>query len=441
MSTYELLCLLSALALIAALLSSKISRIQTTSAITLIALCLSLLLIAGGKLFDMELHIQAIRGLDQLDFHSLLIDGLLGFLLFAGALNIRLSVLKSQGWEILVLSLFSTLLSTLIVGWTLWFTAPFTGTILPFPYCLLFGALISPTDPIAVLAIIKKLGAPREISIQIEGESLFNDGIGLVLFVAMSQWAFSEIPLTLTDISWLFIREAIGGLLFGLVIFAVLHYLIMLCDDDSQKMLLTLLAPTTGYVAASLLSVSAPLAMVSCGIALGNWTGMQYFNRTGRKSLSRFWFFIEEYFNSLLFLLIGLLLLLVSFHRENCILMMLAIPIVLFARVISVILPYLCFRCFRHYNPLSEYILIWGGLRGGLALAMAMSLPSGIMLIPEKQIDLKELLMLMTYAVVMFSILIQGATIKNTIQKSNTASINIRKKPSRHANANANVTE
>ena len=423
MSTYGLLCLLSALALVTAVLTSRFSQMQTTSAITLVALCLSMSVILGGKLFDAQLQMYLVDGLNRLDFKSLLVNGMLGFLLFAGALNIRLGVLKSQGWEIFILSFFSTLLSVVIVGYLLWIIAPFLGITLPITYCLLFGTIISPTDPVAVMAIIQKMGAPREIAVQVEGESLFNDGIGLVFFVAISQWTFSEELMSWSELTWLFLHEAVGGLLFGLILFVLLKHLIRWSDDSAKKMLLTFLAPTTGYVLANLLTVSAPLAMVSCGIALGNWTGSHLFNRSDHKRLKRFWFFIEEYFNSLLFLLIGFLLLLVKFHSEDWLFMLAAVPIVLLARAISVMLPYLGFRQFKQYNPMAEHVLIWGGLRGGLALAMAMSVPSGIILVPDKQIDLRELVMVMAYAVVMFSIIVQGSTINGIIQKSNNYNV------------------
>ncbi|WP_263081888.1 sodium:proton antiporter [Endozoicomonas sp. Mp262] len=418
MGTYELLCMLSALALGAALISSKISRLQTTIAITLVAFCLSLGILVLGKLFDIDLYFNAINGLNDLDFRALLINGLLGFLLFAGALNIRLGILKQQGWEVMILAVFSTLLSTVIVATALWLLSPLLGIQLKYIYCLLFGALISPTDPISVMAIIKQLKAPEDIAVQVEGESLFNDGIGLVLFVSFSQLAFSDTPVTLTDVGWLFTHEVIGGLLFGLLLAVILHGMIGFSEDESQKLLITFLAPTAGYVLAIMAGVSGPLAMVSCGITMGAWTAQHFFDEAGQGRLKRFWFLIEEYFNSLLFLLIGLMLLLVDFHGADWLFMLTAIPLVLVARLVSIAVPYRGFRLFRNYNLFAEPILVWGGLRGGLALAMAMSIPANIMLVPEKGIDLRELMMVMSYGVVMFSILIQGTTVKGLIIKS-----------------------
>lgn len=423
MGTYELLCILSALALGAALISSKISQLQTTIAITLVAFCLSLGILLLGKLFNVGFYFSAINELDHLDFRALLVNGMLGFLLFAGALNIRLGVLKQQGWEVMVLSLFSTLLSTVIIATALWWLSPFIGVQLKYIYCLLFGALISPTDPISVMAIIKQLKAPDDIAIQVEGESLFNDGIGLVLFVSLSQLAFSDIPVTVADVTWLFTHEVIGGLAFGLLLAVILHGMISLSEDESQKLLITFLAPTAGYVLAIMAGVSGPLAMVSCGITMGAWTAQRFFDEAGQGRLKRFWFLIEEYFNSLLFLLIGFMLLLVDFHSADWLFMFAAIPLVLIARMISVLLPYQGFRRFRYYNPFAEPILIWGGLRGGLALAMAMSIPANILLIPEKDIDLRELIMVMSYGVVMFSILVQGTTIKGLIARSRAVGV------------------
>ena len=418
MGTYELLSILSALALCAALISSKISKLQATIAITLVALCLSMCILVLGKLFNIGFYVSTMQSLHELDFRSLLVDGLLGFLLFAGALNIRLEVLKQQGWEVFILALVGTLLSSVIVAVLLWWVSPLLGIELAFIYCLLFGTLISPTDPISVMAIINNLKAPDEIAIQVEGESLFNDGIGLVLFVSVSQLAFSEHPLSVASVGWLFTHEVVGGIGFGFMVALILHVMIRASEDESQRVLLTFLAPTAGYVVAVMLGVSAPLAIVCCGITMGAWTTHSYFNEEGRLRLNRFWFLIEEYFNSLLFLLIGLMLLLVEFHVADWLFMVLAIPLVLIARAFSVIIPYQCFRRLRSYNTYAESILIWGGLRGGLALAMAMSIPSDIMLVPEQSIDLRELMMVMSYAVVMFSILIQGTTVKGLIEKS-----------------------
>nr|WP_275974170.1 sodium:proton antiporter [Shewanella pneumatophori] len=418
-TSYEILCLLSALSLVISLISSRLHRWQQTITITALALGLSLVILIAGKIFGVELYSTLVTDLEQLDFKALLLNGMLGFLLFAGALQIKLNVLKQQRWEIFVLAFVGTLISTLIIGGLLYLLSGLLELQLDFSYCLLFGALISPTDPIAVLAIIKQLGAPEDIAIQVEGESLFNDGIGLVIFVAISQVAFSTEPLTIAGVSGLFVREALGGLLYGGILAAILHGMLHFSEERTQYLLMTLLVPSAGYVGADMLGVSGPLAMVTSGIIIGNVSVPKLLKEHEWQHLDSFWLLIESFFNSLLFLLLGLLLLLIHFDAELWWFMLLAVPIVLIGRTVSIYLPYIGFRRFRHYNSYAEKILVWGGLRGGLALAMAMSLPTGVVIISGSNIDLRELLMVMTYAVVVFSILVQGTTIPNLIDKSN----------------------
>ena len=419
MTSYEILCLLSALSLVISLISSRLHRWQDTITITALALLLSLLILTAGKIFGVSVYSSLVTDLEQLDFKALLLNGMLGFLLFAGALQIKLQVLKKQRWEIFILAFVGTLISTAVIGGVLYWVSSFLGLPLQLSYCLLFGALISPTDPIAVLAIIKQLGAPEDIATQVEGESLFNDGIGLVIFVAISQVAFSTEPLTVTGIAGLFLQEAVGGVIYGAILAAGLHFMLGFSEDKTQYLLMTLLLPTAGYVVADMIDVSGPLAMVTAGIIAGNLSIPKLLKKNECVTLESFWGLIESFFNSLLFLLLGLLLLLIDFDAELWWFMLLSVPIVLLGRSVSVYLPYLAFRRVKHYNSFAERILVWGGLRGGLALAMAMSLPTGVMLATGSSIDLRELLMVMTYAVVVFSILVQGTTIPRLIDKSN----------------------
>lgn len=283
-------------------------------------------------------------------------------------------------------------------------------------YCLLFGALISPTDPIAVLAIVKKLNAPKRISTQIEGESLFNDGFGLVIFVTLYSIAFSDTQPTALSITELFLHEAIGGIIYGLALGLLFHYLISATNDHSMELLLTLGIPSAGYVFAAIIGVSGPLAMVVSSIMIGNWTRINGFSKESIKLLDHFWELIDEFLNGILFLLIGLSMLGYSFHQEDWILMVIAVPLTLTARYLSIQCSYLAFKRFRQYNPYSVAVLTWGGLRGGLALAMA--IPAGVMIIPSKQIDVREIILVMTYSAVFFSILVQGSTITPLINKA-----------------------
>ncbi|KJY79891.1 cation:proton antiporter [Vibrio nigripulchritudo] len=418
MSVYYTLCFLSAAAMLIAFVNSKIGKMQTTIAITAGALILSLFIIIAGQNDWFHLTKVAAVTMTTINFEAFLLKGVLGFLLFAGGLGIKLPNMKDQKWEITVLALGATLFSTFFIGGVLYGFCQIIGIQFELVYCLLFGALISPTDPIAVLAIVKKLDAPKRISTQIEGESLFNDGFGLVIFVTLYTMAFGTETPTFTSVSLLFIQEAIGGIVYGFALGLLFHYLISSTNDHSMELLLTIGIPTAGYAFADVIHVSGPLAMVVSGIMIGNWTRFIGFSKESEEHLDHFWELVDEFLNGVLFLLIGMSMLLFEFHHEDWILMAFAVPLVLTSRYLSVWLSYLGFRRYRSYNSWSVKILTWGGLRGGLALAMALSIPPGILVIPDKLIDVKEIILVMTYSVVVFSILIQGSTITPMIEKA-----------------------
>ncbi|NNI31277.1 cation:proton antiporter [Pasteurella multocida] len=419
MNIYTYICFLSAISIFIGFVTRKLSdKIQYTIAITATSIIVSVLFLIFGHLSWFKLDIIATQVMEQLDFKSFLLNGILGFLLFAGALGIKLPVLKNQKWEITVFALFSTLASTFIIGVLLYSVAYLIDLPIDLIYCILFGALISPTDPIAVLAIIKNLKAPKRLSMQVEGESLFNDGVGLVIFTTIFAVAFGGHAPTLAGITELFLQEAVGGILFGLVIGFVAHLLISSTDDGSLEILLTLTIPTAGFMLANMLHVSGALAMVVAGILIGNWTRHTGFSKQSQLYLDHFWEMIDHFLNSLLFLLIGLALLLVDFGAQGFILLILAIPICLIGRYISVWMPFKVMQRFRSYNPYTLRILTWGGLRGGLSLAMALSIPKGMLYLDHIGMDVRDLLLVMTYAVVTFSILVQGSTIETMIKKS-----------------------
>ncbi len=421
MSVYNTLCFLSFAAMIIALINSKFGRMQTTIAITAGAMLLSLFILIAGHMGWFNLVDIASHTMAQINFEDFLLQGILGFLLFAGGLGIKLPHFSDQKWEITVLALGSTLFSTFFIGFSLYGICQLIHLDLNLIFCLLFGALISPTDPIAVLAIVKKLQAPQRISTQIEGESLFNDGFGLVIFVTIFTVAFSGQEPTTGGVISLFLQEAVGGIAYGLVLGLVFHYLISSTNDHSMELLLTICIPTAGYAFAEVLDVSGPLAMVVASIMIGNWTRYVGFSKESTEHMDHFWELVDEFFNGILFLLIGMSLLLFEFHIQDLIMMGIAIPLVLFARFLSVWLPYQGFKRFRIYNPWSVRILTWGGLRGGLALAMALSIPHDKYFVSPLHIDVKEIIMVMTYAVVLFSILVQGSTIIPMINKAKTA--------------------
>ncbi|MBF8999654.1 MULTISPECIES: cation:proton antiporter [Vibrio] len=418
MSVYDTVCMIAAVAIIISLINHRFGRFQTTIAITGWSVLISavLLTLSYTGLLSVGNEQPIVNMLNNIQFDDFLLKGVLGFLLFGGALNINLNHLKDQKFEIAFLALAGTLFSTFFIGGALWFIFGEIGINIDFIYCCLFGALISPTDPIAVLAIVKKMKAPQRISTQIEGESLFNDGVGLVVFVTIFQIAFSSDTPTIGGTIELFAHEAIGGVLFGAVLGALFHFLIKTAHDSLMRIILTMLVPTAGYVMAEHIGVSGPLAMVVAGIIVGNIT-RTIMTEEESFQLSHFWELADEFLNAILFLLIGLIMVTFTFHRVDLVAVMIAIPLVLCGRFLSVRLSYVCFNRFRSYNSESVKILTWGGLRGGLALAMAMAIPSGIQT-PFAHVELKEIIVLMTYAVVLFSIIVQGSTITPMISKA-----------------------
>lgn len=417
MNIYTYICFLSAISILLGFVTRKISdKIQSTIAITAAAMIGSLSLLLLGYLGWFHIDEIATNVMQQIDFKSFLLDGILGFLLFAGALGIKIPVLRDQKWEITIFALFSTLFSTFLIGTLIFLIAHLIGLPIDFIYCLLFGALISPTDPIAVLAIIKNLRAPKRLSMQVEGESLFNDGVGLVVFITIFAVAFGGQEASLSGITKLFLQEAVGGIIFGFILGLVAHLLISATDDGSLEILLTLTIPTAGFMLANMLHVSGALAMVVSGIMVGNWTRQRGFSEQSQRYLDHFWEMIDHFLNSLLFFLIGFALLLIDFTFKGFILMVVAVPICLLSRYVSLWIPYNVFKFFRTYNPYTLKIMTWGGLRGGLALAMALSIPAKTAFIGT--LDVKDLILVMTYSVVVFSILVQGVTIEKMIKKS-----------------------
>ena len=419
MDAWYLLCFLSAIAIFIAFANQYILKMQTTIAITTGSVAISLLLIFAVKMLGDNTALFITQVVSGINFNELLLKGMLGFLLFAGALEIDLSALKKQRREITVLVIFSTLTSTFMVGYFSFYLFGWLNFPVPFIYCLLFGALISPTDPIAVLAIIKQMNAPRDISIQVEGESLFNDGVGLVIFTTIFSVAFYGTDANAKDIAELFFVDAIGGILFGFVLALIGHYTILNCKDKNIRLLVSLTIPTAGFALANIWEISGALAMVTSGIFLGNITRSRATVRQGADStryVKDFWHATDSFLNALLFLIIGMLIVTMPVTLKIVVVGLFMIPLVLLARFISVGTPYLLFRRFKQYDKNSVKILTWGGLRGGLALAMAAAIPSDTLQIGDT--DLHDIIVITTYIVVVFSIIVQGLTISTLIKKS-----------------------
>ncbi len=351
---------------------------------------------------DHGLHQQVEMMLRSIDFSNVLMQGMLSLLLFAGALHVDLSELKAYRWQVGGLSIFSTLFSTFIVGLGAWGALPWFGIELPLIYCLLFGALISPTDPIAVMGILKTAGVPKNLELVISGESLFNDGVGVVIFSLLIGVLTMGATPSLEQGMTLLLREAGGGLLYGLVLGYITFRFLRSVDNYQVEVMLTLAAVMGGYMLANKLHVSGPLAMVVAGLVVGNHGREFAMSDTTRLYVDMFWEMIDDILNAVLFVLIGMEVMIVSFSLNLALAAVLMILLTLAARALTVAVPVVAFQGFFRLPKGAATVLTWGGLRGGISVALALSLPPG----PQRDIVLA-----LTYCIVVASILVQGLTI------------------------------
>jgi monovalent cation:H+ antiporter, CPA1 family len=347
--------------------------------------------------------------LRSIDFSDVLMQGMLSLLLFAGALHVDLSELKAYRWQIGGLAVLGTLLSTLVVGFGMWLVLPSVGLDLSLLYCLLFGALISPTDPIAVMGILKSAGAPKDLELVIAGESLFNDGVGVVIFSLLLGMLVQGATPTAGHVFELLLHEAGGGLLFGLVLGYVTFRLLKSVDNYQVEVLLTLAAVTGGYALASELHVSGPLAMVVAGLMIGNHGRALAMSDTTRRYVDMFWELLDEILNAVLFVLIGMEVLVISFSGNVLMGAAVAIAVTLCARLLTVGAPVAALRGIFGLPRGAWKVLTWGGLRGGISVALALSLPVGAE---------RDTVLGLTYCVVVFSILVQGLSIGRVVRTS-----------------------
>ncbi|HED17851.1 MAG TPA: sodium:proton antiporter [Gammaproteobacteria bacterium] len=388
-------------------LNQRFIHLPATIGLMVIALGVSVTLVLLGMLGWPTLHLEAEAFLRGIDFHETLMQGMLSFLLFAAALHVNLSDLRDQKWIIALLATVGVLTSTFLVGGLTYWLMGLLGLYLPFIYCLIFGALISPTDPIAVLGILKTTHAPKSLKTKITGESLFNDGVGLVIFLVLVGIAADNQPFTAGSVAWMFLTEAVGGITFGLIIGSISYFLLRSINNYSVEVLITLALVTGGYALASALDLSGPIAMVVAGLLIGNHGRRSAMSELTRLHIDTFWELVDELLNAVLFLLIGLEVLVLSFKIAYFQAALILIPAVLLARFISVSAPVLLLSRIRTFSPGVIPIMTWGGLRGGISVAMALSLPLG----PER-----EVILAVTYLIVVFSITVQGLTIGRVIQ-------------------------
>ncbi len=402
MSAFDIFAILITLTAIFGYLNERFIKLPTPIGVTLVALLFSL----GLLLFNNEaVNLWGTDFLESLNFNELVMQGMLSFLLFAGSLHVDLNDLRKQKWIILILASLGVIISTFIVGSLIYLILPLLGLHLPYLYALLFGALISPTDPIAVLALLRKIGVRKNIETLFTGESLFNDGVGIVVFTVIlgllgtdAHGASIGFGSTIT----LFAQEALGGLLFGLVIGLIAYYMLRDVEDYTIEVLITLALVAGGYALALTLHTSGPLAMVVAGLFIGNRGRDFAMSEKIRERLDTFWEMLDEILNAVLFVLIGLELLAITYSVPYILATLIAIPVVLVARFICVGLPITIFRRIKNFPPYTVRVMVWGGLRGGISIALALSLMHGTE---------RDIILTMTYGVVVFAILVQGLTV------------------------------
>lgn len=360
--------------------------------------------------FDDTLLKAEVALIKQIDFKDLLLDHMLSFLLFAGALHTNFQQLKVQRWPILLFATLGVLVSTFLVGGIMFYILQMLGLEVKFIYCLLFGALISPTDPIAVLGILKKANVPKKLETKIVGESLFNDGVGVVVFLTIYQIATSESgDFDLLAVAELFGIEVIGGIIFGLLLGWITYRLLRSIDDFDIEVIITLSAVMGGTIIAQKLHLSAPLAIVAAGLVVGNDTlRNNSMSETTELYVDKFWELIDILLNAVLFVLIGMEMLVLAFEGKYFLAGLLAIPVILVCRFISLWFPIKLFKEKLDFVPNTNLIMTWGGLRGGISIALALGLSSEMH---------RELFLVVTYIVVVFSILAQGLTIGGLVKK------------------------
>lgn len=409
MALYTVITIIICLASLFAFIIVKYTKLPLTIGIMILTIAVSLVLVILNRWLGAFSTTGIKEAIEALDFHDLLLNRMLGFLLFAGAIHIDARNLKKQSLPIIALATVGTIISTTLVAVFTFLLFILFHFDVPFIYCLLFGALISPTDPIAVLGILKLIKIPASLEMKISGESLFNDGVALVIFTVLYEIALSGTSgITVSGITLLFIQEAGGGLLFGMALGYAGYFITKQINHYSVEVMITVAIVMGGYELASYLHISGALAMVTAGIITGNQLKNKAASATTQDYLNKFWELLDDILNVVLFMLIGLEMLIIPVSGLIIGLGVIAIGIVLAARYISVAISVILFKKIVSFEKNVVLILTWGGLRGGLSVAMALSLTDSMY---------KNQFLLITYIIVIFSIVVQGLTIGKVARK------------------------
>ncbi len=414
LSLFEIAALLLALSALFGWVNHVTTKLPHTIGLLVFALMASLCLLLGEHFYPtlgITDTFQAIVG--QIDFYSTVMEGMLAFLLFAGALHVNFDKMADQKWPITLMATVGVVVSTFIVGTGFYYLVQAFGIDIPYAWALVFGALISPTDPVAVLSLLKSVNVPASLEAKIAGESLFNDGVGVVVFtivVAIAVGSGSgEGGIDFLHIAELFVVEAIGGAILGLFTGWIAYRAMSHMDEYTLEILISLGVVAATYAIALRLHLSGPIAVVITGLLLGNRGVRVGMSDKTAEHLFSFWHLIDEILNSVLFLLIGLEILIVAIDPSFGWIVFVTIPLVLFARLCAVSVPILVLSRYRTFTGGAIPVLTWGGLRGGISVALVLSLPASAH---------KPLLLTATFGVVLFSVIIQGLTVKNLINRT-----------------------
>lgn len=409
MPVYQVITLLISCTALLAYINTRWIRLPNTIGLMLLSIILSLVLGGMHHFFPQSIN-PIVETIQQMDFSKIVFNILLSFLLFAGSLHTDFTLLKSQKISVILFAVLGVIFSTFILGSIFYFLVQCFGITIPYIYCLLFGSFISPTDPIAVLGILTKAGIPKKIEINIVGESLFNDGIGIVLFITILSILHQGLEqVTFTDIIFLFCKEALGGILLGTCFGYILGYLLKSIDDYETELLLTLAVVMGGSFLASVIHVSGPLAMVVAGLLTGHNKQTNIGDDITAYYVEKFWHLVDVLLNAVLFVLMGFVLFTIESNWNQIGIALCIIPCTILARYISLFLPYLGIKRWISIRRVDLIMITWGGLRGGLSIAMALSLPIDI--------PYKNLFVTCTYGIVIFSIFIQGLTQEQLVKR------------------------
>ncbi|MGG5209214.1 cation:proton antiporter [Chryseobacterium sp. MIQD13] len=403
MELYYSFSALIVLASIFAYLNYRFLKLPSTIGIMVIAIVVSIFLVMFGETVLPRTFGHLNKLMNSIDFTEVLMGAMLNFLLFAGGIHININDLKEQFRPVLIFSTAGVVISTFVVGFGMFYLLPFLGIHLPFIYCLVFGALISPTDPVAVLSILKQANVSKSLETKVAGESLFNDGMAVVVFTVVLQLAIGkEVDLGIENIGLLLMKEAGGGILLGVLLGWITSRLMREVDDYIISVLVTLSVVMGGYLIARQMHISGPLTMVAAGLFMGNFNVRFKMKSVTQDYLIKFWELIDEILNAVLFLFIGFELLMIKDLKHFMVPGLLAIAVVLIARFISIWVPTKFMSLRTRFSPQTVKVLVWGGIRGGVSIALAMSIPKS---------EYSEIILSITYCVVVFSIIVQGLTI------------------------------